>query len=216
MKSPIKLVWVILLVLTMAACATEPTRTQKGTAVGAGVGAAVGAGLGQAIGRNTQATVIGAGIGAALGGLAGHQIASYMDRQEQQLRNVAQQSEAVAVQRDQDVLTATFRSDVLFDTDSAVLKPGAWPEIDRVAQVLFNYPQTTIRVEGHTDTRGSEQYNQDLSERRALAVKDALVQRNIDPRRIQTVGYGETMPISDNHALNRRVNIVITPIEAQG
>jgi outer membrane protein OmpA-like peptidoglycan-associated protein len=216
MKSLTGFVLVTLLILTMAACATEPTRTQKGTAAGVGVGAAVGAGLGQVIGRNTQATIIGAGIGAALGGLAGYQIASYMDRQEQQLRSVAQQSEAVAVQRDQNVLTATFRSDVLFDTDSAVLKPGAWQEIDRVAQVLYDYPQTTIRVEGHTDTRGSEQYNQDLSERRALAVKNALIQRNIDPRRIETVGYGESMPISDDHALNRRVNIVITPIEKQG
>ena len=206
----------ILLISTIAACATEPTRTQKGTAVGAGVGAAVGAGLGQAIGRNTGATLIGAGIGAALGGLAGHQIASYMDRQEAQLRSVAQESEALAILREQNILTATFRGDVLFDTDSAMLKPGAWPEIDRVAKVLVDYPQTTIRVEGHTDTRGSEQYNQELSERRAMAVKNALIQRNIDPRRIEAVGYGESMPISDEHALNRRVTIVITPIESKG
>jgi outer membrane protein OmpA-like peptidoglycan-associated protein len=214
-KSP-KIVIGVLLVMTVAACAGQPTRTQKGTAVGAGAGAAIGAGLGQAIGRNTEATLIGAGIGAALGGLAGHQIASYMDRQEQDLESVARQSEAVAVQRDQNVLTATFRSDVLFDTDSAVLKPGAFQEIDRIAQVLLDYPQTVIQVQGHTDTRGSEEYNQKLSERRALAVKDALLQRNIDPRRITTVGFGESMPISDDHALNRRVNIVITPIEKQG
>ncbi len=106
MKRSKKAMIAVLLSLTVAACASPPTRTQKGTAVGAGVGAAVGAGLGQAIGRNTESTLIGAGIGAALGGLAGHQIASYMDRQEQQLQSVAQDSEAVAVARDQDVPSA--------------------------------------------------------------------------------------------------------------
>jgi outer membrane protein OmpA-like peptidoglycan-associated protein len=197
--------------LITASCATQ-TKQQKGTAVGAGVGAAAGAALGQAIGRNTESTLIGAAIGAAVGGLAGNQIGAYMDRQERDLRNAVATSEAASVQRDQDVLTATFKSDVFFNVDSATLLPGAQPELDRVAGILNQYPQTTIRVEGHTDATGPEDYNQKLSEKRARAVADALVQRNVSPQRITTVGFGESEPISSEHAMNRRVNIVITPI----
>jgi outer membrane protein OmpA-like peptidoglycan-associated protein len=214
------LVTVVFFVLT--ACATE-TKQQKGTAVGAGVGAIAGAALGQAIGRDRQATLWGAAIGAAVGGLAGNQIGGYMDRQEQELRDAlaasaassaasAAAAEAASVQREADVLTATFKSDVFFRLDSADLLPGAQAEMDRVANVLNRYPQTTIRVEGHTDSIGREDYNQVLSERRAKAVAEALYQRNVSPDRISTVGYGESQPISSDHAMNRRVNIVITPI----
>lgn len=206
----------------LTSCAMQ-TQQQKGTAVGAGVGAIAGAALGQAIGRNHQSTLLGAAIGAAVGGLAGNQIGVYMDRQEQELRNALAASaassaatsaaaEAASVQREADVLTATFKSDVFFKVDSAVLLPGALVEMDRVANVLNRYPQTTIRVEGHTDATGQADHNQALSERRAKAVADALFQRNVSPDRISTVGYGESQPISSDNAMNRRVNIVITPI----
>ncbi|MDY0391005.1 OmpA family protein [Desulfobulbus oligotrophicus] len=191
----------------LTACAGA-NRQQTGTGVGAAAGAGVGAILGQAIGHNTTSTLVGAGIGALLGGIAGNQIGAYMDSQEQDLRQV----EAASIQRDHDVLTATFKSDMFFDYDSSSLKPGAYTELDRVANVLSKYPQTTIRVEGHTDARGSDQYNQQLSERRANAVKNALTQRGIDSRRIEAVGYGESQLISSSDAMNRRVNIVITPI----
>jgi outer membrane protein OmpA-like peptidoglycan-associated protein len=79
--------------------------------------------------------------------------------------------------------------------------------------VLNNYPQTTIRVEGHTDATGPENYNQRLSEKRAETVKDALIQKAVDPRRINAVGYGESQPISSDNAMNRRVNIVIAPTQ---
>jgi outer membrane protein OmpA-like peptidoglycan-associated protein len=137
-----------------------------------------------------------------------------MDRQEQELRAAMAASEAASIQRTQNVLTATFKSGVLFDFDSSTLKPGAYAEMDRVAGILNKYPQTTIRVEGHTDATGSEAYNQVLSEKRAQSVKNALTQRSVDPMRIQTVGYGESQPISSDDAMNRRVNIVIIPIEA--
>jgi outer membrane protein OmpA-like peptidoglycan-associated protein len=139
-----------------------------------------------------------------------------MDQQEQRLQAAAAQSEAMSVARTQDVLTATFKSDVMFDFDSAMLKPGAFAEIDRIAGVLNQFPQTVVRVEGHTDSKGSEVYNQELSERRANAVKNALVQRGVNPQRVVALGYGESMPISSNDALNRRVNVVIIPVEARG
>jgi len=123
------------------------------------------------------------------------------------------ESDAVNIQRTQDVLTATFKSDVFFDLNSSTLKPGAYSEIDRISNVLNNYPKTKIRVEGHTDSTGPEDYNQQLSEKRAETVKNALVQRGVDPRRIEAVGFGESQLISSNNAVNRRVSIVITPVQ---
>ena len=211
MKKTVSTFVILVFSMMLFSCAGA-TRQQKGTAGGAAIGAVIGAGLGQAIGGDTEGTLLGAGIGAALGGIAGNQIAAYMDRQEQALRDAMAESDAVNIQRTQDVLTATFKGDIFFDLDSSTLKPGAYSEIDRVSNVLNNYPQTTIRVEGHTDSTGPEDYNQRLSEKRAEAVKSALIQRGVDPRRIQAVGYGESQPISSNNAMNRRVGIVITPI----
>jgi outer membrane protein OmpA-like peptidoglycan-associated protein len=210
MKKTVSTFVILVLSMTLFSCAGA-TRQQKGTAAGAAIGAGIGAGLGQAIGGDTEGTLIGAGIGAVLGGITGNQIAAYMDRQEQALRDAMAESDAVNIQRTQDVLTATFKGDIFFDLDSSTLKPGAYSEIDRVSNVLNNYPQTTIRVEGYTDSTGPEDYNQRLSEKRAEAVKSALIQRGMDPIRIQTVGYGESQPISSNSAMNRRVGIVITP-----
>ena len=198
--------------MTLLSCAGA-TRQQKGTATGAAIGGVIGAGLGQAIGRDTKGTLIGAGIGAALGGIAGNQIAAYMDRQEQELRSAMAESDAVNIQRTQDVLSATFKGDIFFDVNSSTLKPGAYSEIDRISKVLNNYPETTIRVEGHTDSTGPADYNQRLSEKRAETVKNALVQRAVDSRRINAVGFGESRPISSNNATNRRVSIVIVPIQ---
>jgi outer membrane protein OmpA-like peptidoglycan-associated protein len=200
----------IAMIITSCAGTTQQTsKSKEGVLVGAGVGAA----LGQVIGRDTKGTLIGAGIGAALGGLAGNQIGAYMDRQENSLRSAVSASDAASIQRSQDVLTATFDSNTFFDFDSANLKAGAYTELDRVARVLREYPQTRIRVEGHTDSKGAEDYNMQLSQRRAQAVTNALIQRGVDPVRMESIGFGETQPISSSDAANRRVNIVITPIQ---
>lgn len=198
---------------TLFSCATMQTNQEKGTAIGAGSGAAVGAILGQAIGKDTQATLIGAGIGAVLGGLAGNQIGRYMDLQEQELRNAIAASESASIKREQDILRATFKGDTYFDYDSDQLQQGAYPELRRISEILNKYPQTTIEVGGHTDVRGSEEYNQKLSERRAEAVKIELIQNGVLSQRIRAVGYGESRPISSDHAMNRRVEIIIVPIK---
>ena len=166
MKRTIELIVILTLGAFLFSCAGM-TSKGKGITTGILVGAAGGAILGQVIGGDTEGTLIGAGIGALVGGLAGHQIGAYMDRQEQALRDAMAASDAVSIKRSRDVLTATFKGDVFFDFDSSVLKPGAYTEIGRVANVLNQYPQTTIRVEGHTDATGPEIYNQALSERRA-------------------------------------------------
>ena len=212
MNKTISIFVIIVLTMTLLSCAGA-TRQQKGTATGAAIGAGIGAGLGQAIGRDTKGTLIGAGVGAVLGGIAGNQIAAYMDRQEQALRNAMVESDAINIQRTQNVLMATFKGDIFFDFNTSTLKPGAYNEINRISNVLNNYPQTTIRVEGHTDATGPENYNQRLSEKRAETVKDALIQKAVDPRRINAVGYGESQPIFSDNAMNRRVNIVIAPIQ---
>lgn len=210
MKKTIAIIASLALLISFFSCA-GPTQQEKGAKTGALIGAAGGAILGQVIGGHTESTLLGAAIGTAVGGIAGHQIGAYMDRQEQELRSVMAASEAASIQRTQNVLTATFRSEFLFDFDSSTLKPGAYAELARVANILNRYPQTTIRVEGHTDSKGSEAYNQALSEKRSQAVKTALIQRGVDPTRIQTVGFGEAQPISSNDAMNRRVVIVIIP-----
>jgi len=212
MKRYMKYLLVGLLALSVMSCANATTG-QKGAAVGAGVGAGVGAAMGQAIGGSTGSTLIGAGVGAALGGLAGWQIGEYMDRQEAELQQAFADSEAAAISREQDVLTATFKGDVFFDFDSSTLKPGAYREMDRTANVLNRYPQTTILVEGHTDSKGAEAYNQQLSERRAQTVRDALVNRGVDARRLRVIGYGESQPISSSDAMNRRVELRIEAIQ---
>ena len=196
-------------------CATweGSSKQTKGTVIGTGAGAAVGAGLGAALGGSTEATLAGAGIGALAGGIIGNRMGAYMDEQEQKLQAVAAQSDAMSLQRSQNVLTATFKSDLMFDLNSATIKSGAYADLDRVATVLRDYPQTRLQVAGHTDQSGSEAYNQELSERRALAVKSALVQRGVADYRIDTIGFGESMPISSEAAINRRVEIRITPVE---
>jgi len=203
----------------LSACATEMTTSQKGAATGLGIGAATGAVLGQAIGRDTQSTVLGALAGAAAGGIAGGMIGSYMDKQQQDLQRSLAPVQGAAVQRQADNLFVTFKSDLMFDVGSAALKPGAYQDINRVADILQRYPETRLEVNGYTDSRGSEAYNMDLSERRAEAVRRALVDSGVDPRRIAARGYGASMPITTNatetgRQLNRRVTIEIIPIEA--
>ncbi|CAG34957.1 OmpA family protein [Desulfotalea psychrophila] len=204
---------IILLTLSLVGCAGQ-TNQQQGTGIGVGVGAGVGAIIGQAIGGDTGATLLGAGIGATVGGIAGNQIGRYMDQQEQDLRNAVAASNAASVRRDQDVLTATFKGETFFDTNSFTIKPGGWAEVNRVATVLNKYPNTNIKVAGHTDSLGNEAYNQQLSERRARAVKNALIQYGVNGNRIRAIGYGESLPISSSNAQNRRVEIVITPNQA--
>jgi outer membrane protein OmpA-like peptidoglycan-associated protein len=217
-----------LFALTVSGCATK---AQTGALVGTGVGAAVGAGLGQAIGRSTSATLIGAAAGAVAGGLVGTAIGNYMDKQEADMRQALANAEAASIQRehqvleeagrrDVEVLTVTFKSDFLFAVNSSTLLAGAYDEINRVADVLNRYPQTNIVISGHTDSTGSEQYNQRLSERRADSVKNALVGMGVDPYRMTTVGFGKSKPIASNanesgRQLNRRVELRIIPQQQQ-
>jgi len=206
----------VVLLLTGCAAPETQTKAQKGATYGAAGGAVAGAVVGQAIGHSTPSTLIGAAIGAAVGGLGGYGVGKMMDDQERDMRKAMASSEAAAVTREGNLLAVTFKGDVTFDTNSTVVRPGLQSEINRVAGVLNQYPNTLVRVEGHTDSRSSDQYNMDLSIRRANAVRTLLVQRGIAESRIDAVGYGETMPVATNDTeagrqRNRRVEIKIAP-----
>ena len=208
----------IIFSLAISGCATD-TQQQKKRNIGAALGAVVGAGVGYAIGGDLQGAAIGAGAGAVAGGLAGNQIGKYMDQQEAEMQQALAAVEAASIQREQDILAITLKSDFSFDFDSAVIKPGAEDEIARIAAVLIKYPQTNISIEGHTDSKGAEEYNMDLSKSRAEAVKASLIGRGLTSSRLQTIGFGESKPVATNDTeagrqQNRRVRIVIVPITA--
>jgi outer membrane protein OmpA-like peptidoglycan-associated protein len=147
-------------------------------------------------------------------------IGNYMDKQEQAMRQELANVKSASIQREQDVLAVTFKSDIMFGVDAASLKPGAYDEISRVARVLNQYPQTNITIAGHTDSTGAAAHNMQLSEKRAANVKNALVGEGVNPARMTAVGYGASKPVADNDTpegrqMNRRVTILIEPKQQQ-
>ena len=214
---------IVIIALLMPGCATM--QENEKTTIGAGAGAILGAGLGYAIDGGK-----GAAIGAVAGGLLGGGVGYMMDKQEREFKqelaaSQAREQEALmqSVQRERDALIVTFKSDVLFAVNSSTIRPDVFGtgEITRVAQILNQYPDTTIKVVGYTDNTGTEAYNLTLSEQRAIAVKNALAIKGVSANRITTVGMGESNPVADNSTpegrqFNRRVNIVIEPMQQQG
>jgi len=195
------------LVLISVGCAPGGGLTKTGG--GVLIGAALGAGIGAAIGSASGHTGEGAAIGAVSGALVGGAIGYALERQEQDLNRMGYETS-----RNGNQLRAYFPNDTLFASGSAELKPGAYAELQRIAGVLNDDRSTSVIVEGHTDSDGTREYNQVLSERRANAVRTALISYGVDPRRIQGYGYGEDRPLVDNDTgynkqRNRRVEIVI-------
>ena len=210
---------VLVIALILPGCATM--KEYKKTTIGAGAGAILGAGLGYAIGGGE-----GAAVGAVVGGLLGGGIGYMMDKQEREFKEELAQSKAreqdaimQGVKKEKDALILTFKSDVLFDTNSSTIKSGAYSsgEIERVAQILNKYPDTTIKVVGYTDSTGTDAHNLTLSEQRAVAVKKTLAIKGVNASRMAALGMGKSSPVADNSTpegrqLNRRVNIVIEPV----
>ncbi len=205
----------VLLILP-AGCATNPdgTTEYKRTAIGALAGAAVGAGTGALIGGKKRAGR-GALIGGVTGAVVGGAIGNYLDRQAAEMKRRIPEADVV---RQGDRLYVALPSGILFDVDKDQVKPEAQNSLVTAADVLIKYPDTYVTVEGHTDSTGSHEYNQGLSERRAMHVQDVLLRSGVPPGRLSVRGYGETDPIADNSTpegrqLNRRVQLEIRPNE---
>lgn len=193
---------------------TGGTGSYRKTTIGALGGAAVGAGAGALIaGRKHRGK--GAIIGGLIGAAGGGAIGNYMDRQAKEMQT---QLPEAAIAREDDKLYVALPSGILFDVDRTEIMPSARDEIARAAQVLVKYPDTYIIVEGHTDSIGTSEYNQKLSERRADAVRNELMRNGVAAARTAAKGYGETDPVADNAApegrqANRRVQLEIRPNE---
>ncbi len=204
----------------MTACSTDPfTGEQKvsNTAIGAGTGALLGTAAGALLGTTTnvktrKAMLIGAGIGA----LAGGGVGLYMDSQEAKLRDRLKGS-GVSVTRNGDNIILNMPSNITFATDQSDIKPAFYDVLNSVAIVLREFNQTLVDVNGHTDSDGSDEYNEELSSRRANSVAHYLVSQQLDGQRFSVQGFGESHPIASNastsgKAQNRRVEIQIVPL----
>ncbi len=198
----------------VSGCTIDPyTGEEKvsNTAWGTGTGAAVGAASGLLIGGDAKGALIGAASGAALGGGIGY----YMDSQEKKLR-MRLEGTGVRVQRQGDNLKLIMPGNITFATDSAQINSGFYPVLDSVALVFKEFDETSIDVSGHTDSTGSFEHNQILSESRANSVASYLVRSGVAHGRFQVRGLSERYPIASNDTAmgrqqNRRVEISIRP-----
>jgi outer membrane protein OmpA-like peptidoglycan-associated protein len=208
---------VVAAMLPLSACVTDPetgNRTISKAAIG-GIGGALGGYLlGDLVGgrRDRTEKIVGAGIGA----LAGAGVGYYMDEQERKLRQQTAGT-GINVIRDGDNLVLDMPSEITFGVDSANIDTGFRNTLDQVASTLIQYEKTYVDVLGHTDSTGSDAYNQALSERRASSVADYLSSRGVQSARLATRGYGESQPKASNldaagRSANRRVEIRLVPV----
>jgi outer membrane protein OmpA-like peptidoglycan-associated protein len=217
MRTKIIFCWLVVLMFFSGACAMK-TKTGPSTVVGVETETETIIGTaGDSATGGSKDPAIGTGTPPAASSPVGMDIGLIMDRQEEELQRILVGSETISLKREQDILVLIFRSDGMFDFDSVEINPGVQAEIRRVADVFYRYPETRIRIEGHTDSIGSVEFNQMLSERRADAAKNELIARNLQPERIQAVGFGAAMPVASNatpagRQQNRRVQIFIIPV----
>jgi outer membrane protein OmpA-like peptidoglycan-associated protein len=202
--------------ITVSGCVTDPNTGQQKvsrTAIGGGAGALAGLLLGGLIGGGT-----GRIIGAGIGGIAGAAVGYTMDKQIKELRESTAGSGVDITPTDNgQAILVNLPEGVTFDVASAALQPSFRATLDQIAQSMNQYPNSLIDVYGHTDSTGSDQYNQTLSENRARTVANYLTMQGVSAARLRSQGFGETMPVADNtteegRRRNRRVEIKIVPI----
>ncbi len=211
MTSILQKVALLTTAVALTACAADdPNQRAK---IGAAVGAVAGAVIGNQA-KSDRGKVVGAVAGAA----AGAAIGNYMDKQQRELEAqlaAEQQAHQIELERvREDTIKLNLSSEVSFDYDSTALKPSFYPSLEKIATVIRDHEQTAVEIVGHTDSRGSEAYNQRLSEKRAEAVAEYLIQQGVSPSRITTSGRGESEPRGTNSTeagrqLNRRVEIFL-------
>lgn len=198
---------VVVTAMSMAGCKSM-NKSQKGAVIGGASGGVVGGVVGRAFGN----TAMGAIIGATVGGVGGAVIGRQMDKQAEE---IAKEMGDADVIREGEAIVIKFKEQVLFAYDRSDLNANAKTSLDKLRTTLLKYPETNITVIGHTDSKGTKQYNQTLSESRANSVANYTSQNGVDRNRLTAIGKGETDPIATNDteegsASNRRVEFVIT------
>ncbi|MCB1788368.1 MAG: OmpA family protein [Chromatiaceae bacterium] len=201
--------------VSLGGCATDSDPNQRAK-IGAVAGAVAGAVLGHQL-DDDAGRYVGAAVGALAGGAAGH----YMDNQQRDFENSLARERAanqleIERMRD-DTLKLTLDSEVSFDFGKANIKSSFRPSLDKLAQLLLKYDRTVVHIVGHTDSVGSDAFNQQLSEERAYSVADYLASYGVPRQRLRTEGRGEREPRADNateagRQLNRRVEVFVKPI----
>jgi len=184
------------------------TRTQKGAAIGGAAGAVGGNIIGRAAGNSTLGTIIGAVVGGGAGAIIGRD----MDKQAEQIKN---DIPGAKVERVDEGIKVEFNEKILFAFSKSDLGDSAKDNLNKLVAILNKYPNTNIEIQGHTDSRGTDEYNMALSLRRANAVRDYLASQGIAGTRMTTRGFGESAPAYSNDtpegmAQNRRVEFLIT------
>ncbi len=206
----VNIILVLCATLILSGCASM-NKTTKGAAIGTAAGGAAGAIVGKATGNTALGAIIGATVGGATGAIIGHQ----MDKQAKEIEASVPDA---TVERVGEGIVVEFSSAVLFGFNKSDLSADAMANLDKLVTVLNTYPDTDIEVQGHTDSKGTEEYNQTLSVKRATAVSDYLSTKEIAATRVTVKGFGETVPKYDNEtdegrAQNRRVEFLITANE---
>jgi len=220
-RNSIKVTALIALV-TLAGCTTldpysreeKTSNAAKGAAVGAAAGVVAGLITGDSSSERKKNALILAGVGAIAGGGVGY----YMDQQEMKLRQRLEGT-GVSVTRVGDNITLNMPGNITFAVDSVDINAGFYEVLDSVTLVLNEFDKTLVEVAGHTDSTGSDQYNQSLSQRRAGSVAAYLRSREVLADRLIEVGAGESRPIATNDTpqgrrQNRRVEITLVPVTA--
>ncbi|MFN2439592.1 MAG: OmpA family protein [Chitinophagaceae bacterium] len=208
MKTIRHFTFILALIGLFAAGCKSMNKSQKGAVIGAAGGGAVGGVIGRALGN----TAMGAIIGATVGGVTGAVIGKQMDKQAEEMKKVLGDAE---VKRVGEGIVIEFRDRVLFAFDRADLTAQATTNLEKLTNILQKYPDTNIEVLGHTDSKGTNKYNQSLSERRANSTSSYLRSQGVSSSRLTTRGLGETDPKVSNdtdagRSENRRVEFVIT------
>lgn len=203
----IKHIGFAILIASILSIGCKSSKTQKGGAIGAGAGGAIGA----VIGSQSDNTAKGAIIGAMIGGAAGALIGNYMDKQAEELRK---DLEGAEIERVGEGIKITFESGLLFDFNEYFLRSETKENLEELAESLQKYENTEVLIEGHTDSKGSNSYNQELSVNRARSVEEYLDFLGVKSRRMMVQGYGEDQPVASNDTeagrqQNRRVEIAI-------
>lgn len=197
-------------ILIVSGCSSL-TKTQKGAAVGTAAGGTMGAVIGRASGNTALGAIIGAAVGGTVGAVIGHQ----MDKQAEEIKKTVPDAEVIRVGEG---IVVEFSSNVLFAFDKSDLSNDAKNNLGKLVKILDSYPDTDIEVQGHTDSKGSEAYNLNLSKQRATAVTAYLESKGISHNRLSIKGFGESLPkylneTAEGREKNRRVEFLISANE---